>query len=390
MRIRDSLLVVLSVSLLTATPATAQKDKKAEAKAAKEAAKIMAAQYKKQGFKKVKGVWVGKDHEKDAKKGIYHHDGDRLNKFEILKVQSGYVRHPVTKGFILASDLDKAKAGQFPIGGGKWVAKAEADKFHADNANPWVVRSQHCTIISTLPIDTITFQITSQADTAVSRLQTLFGGAHAPTTRRPTIMVLPNLDAYQKFGDDHGGHASTHGAFLAEGLFVENAGSKLRMAAANWVKNWGPYYVRHAAALAYVHSVCGDEMTEQLPEWFHRGLAGYVELFVDDANIKHFGKQHKAKGGATDVAKWLEGYAIRSDMPERGRGDLYYNIFGAGLLFHFGMRGGNKPVTDALQKISKAFGDAKPKRVSAAVKAFGKAAGKAESDMQAYLDKLLK
>ena len=194
-------------------------------------------------------------------------------------------------------------------------------------------------------------------------------------------MVLPNQQAYIQFGDDHGGHGSVHGAFLAPELFVEADGSRLRMAAANWVPNWGPYFVRHAAALAYVHAICGDEMTDELPEWFHRGLAAYVERFVDDTNIKHFGKSFMAKGGCRGMEEWLEKYAIRSDMPETGRGDLGYNIYGAGLLFHFGMRGGNKAATDALQKITKAFADGKQKRVPAAVKAFGAACVKAEGEM---------
>ena len=356
-------------------------------KSAKAAAKAKAAEYKAKGYKKVKDVWVAKEHLTDAKKGVYHHDGEKLNRYEIMQVQSGKVRHPVTKQFIAAADLAKAK-DKFPIGNGVWGTKEEANKYHSEESNPWFVRTAHCNIASTLPIDTILFQIASQVDGACSRLMPLFGGATPPPDRRPTVVVLPSLAAYTKFGEDNGGAGSTHGAFLTPEFTLNIDGSQGRVGAAYWEKNWGPYFVRHAAGVALSYSICGEKLNDELPEWFHRALGGYVERHYDDAAIKFFGDAHKKKGGVKGVTKWLADYKISSELPERGIGDLSYNIFQAGLLVSFGMRGGNEDVTEGLQKVSAAF--ASGKKVGAAVKAFGHVLGQNEADLKVYLDKVTK
>ena len=50
--------------------------------------------------------------------------------------------------------LEKAKNKYFPIGSeGRWVDEKEADTYHSDVGRPWMLRTNHCTILSTPPAD---------------------------------------------------------------------------------------------------------------------------------------------------------------------------------------------------------------------------------------------
>lgn len=350
------------------------------------ASKARDARFKAKGWVKVEDVWVAKEHVKDAKKGIFHHDGDVLNKYEIGKFQSGMVRHPLTGQFIAAADIGKAKT-QFPVADGEWGSKEEANKYHSNQKRPWIVRTTNCNIASTLPLDTILYKVAGQVDSAYNKLMPIFGGVKPPPNRRPTIIVLATQDSYAAFGADNGSGGSAHGAFLTDQFTLFVDGSRLRVGAAVWDKNWGPYYVRHATAVALNHALLGDE-TDDVPEWFHRALGGYVERHFSKDLARYFGAQHVKKGGVEGLKKWLSGFRISPDLPQRGKGDIGYNVYQAGLLLSFSMRGGNKKTTTALKKVTAAF--TKGKKRAAAIKTLGKVLSKQEAELKAFLEKTVK
>ena len=129
--------------------------------------------------------------------------------------------------------------------------------------------------------------------------------------------------------------------------------------AANWgAKGWGPFYVRHAAALAVAHSFLGKS-ADQVPDWFYRGLAGYSSRLYDANITKYFGSFHKKAGPPTDMEKFLAGFQISGDNPNQGKGTNDYNIYQAGLLVKFCMEGGDKDCTAALMDVTKAIGAGK-------------------------------
>ena len=132
------------------------------------------------------------------------------------------------------------------------------------------------------------------------------------------------------------------------------------------------------------HAFCGDS-TDDIPIWFHRAAGGYVERLFSQDHAKYFGKQHNDKGGISDdLGKWLDRYEISADLPVRGAGDIGYNVYQAGLILAFCMRGGNEEATAALQEVTKAF--ATRKNARAAIEKLQTVLGEQGADLQEYLE----
>ena len=351
------------------------------AKAEKLVSASLKEKYKAQGMAEVDGVWVTKEHVKDAKAGIFHHEGGIVNRWEKRQFLEGRVRHPITGRFIAAADFEKAEQGQFPIADGKWGDKEAANKFHGSWHSPWVVRTRYCNIVTTLPIDTITAKIVGEVDTSYTRVLPVFGGKAPPPNHRPIVRVVGSGDEYTELGAQQGGEGSAHGAFLTHRGSMKLDGTEGQVGVAMWDKSWGPYYTRHAAGLAICSAFCGDAR-DDVPEWFHRAIGGYVERHFNAHDAKFFGKQHESKGGVKDFAKWLADFKISGDLPERGFGDIGYNVYQAGLVLSFCMRGGDAKTTEALMKATAAF--AAGKKPTRAIRSLGRLLAKKEKEIQAY------
>jgi hypothetical protein len=112
-------------------------------------------------------------------------------------------------------------------------------------------------------------------------------------------------------------------------------------------KSWGPFYVRHGAALAYVHALSEDAGID-LPAWFVQGLASSTSRFQSDHDAGHFGKLHQAKGGVRNLSGFFAAFAIDGNMESK---DIDYNIYQAGLCISFATRGGSAKSTAAFQAV---------------------------------------
>ncbi|MCA8957397.1 MAG: hypothetical protein KDC87_15080, partial [Planctomycetes bacterium] len=355
---------------------------------AKAAEKLVSAElrekYKAKGLVEVRGIWVEKDQVEKAKKGIFFHEGEQVTRWEKRQFLQGSVRHPVTGGLIKAEDLQKAKDGMFPLGDGKWGDKEAADKLHASMRRPWIVRSNYCTVLANLPIDTLTSKVLPQIDQAYTRLLPVLGGQAPHPARRPLVHVVAKSGEYQDLGQRFGGGGSTYGAFH---MGVQFNGVRGREGVALWAEGWGPFYVRHATGLALCYSVLADEW-DDVPEWFYRAVGSYVDKHASSAEMQHFGKSHRKRGGVKDLAKWLKGYEISSELPGDGVGCLDYNIFQAGLLLSFCMRGGDADATKGLQAVTDALRDGK--KAVPAILALQKILSGKEEQLRAYFEKLMK
>lgn len=301
----------------------------------------------------VNDVWVREEHADDARLGIFHaDDGQVVTRVELAALRAGRVRHPRTGELIDGSDLEKARNNLFPDGEGSWVDEAKANQAHKSVSNPWVVRSQHCTLVSTLDLAAIE-QNKDYADGAYELASALFGGATPPPTRRPVVILAASAAEFRSFGEQIGGPGSAYGGFLAESpTQIAGVGTRIP-AVALMDENWGAYYLKHAVGVA----VADGLGRSSLPGWMVTGVGGYTERFYSAEIANWFGKQFLGSGGLLEIGSWFGNFAIHGDMGPEAIGA---NIYQAGLVLAFCRHGGDATATAAIDSLSEAMrgGDA--------------------------------
>ncbi|MFO1076542.1 MAG: hypothetical protein U1E73_02315 [Planctomycetota bacterium] len=349
--------------------------------------KKLVAEFQAKGMVEVDGVWVEKENADEAKKGIFRHEGEVVSKEEKMALLEGKVRHPDSGEMIDAKFLDKAKAHYFPIGReGRWVDQKEADTYHSDFDHPWFVRTVGATIVTTIPMEKI-LELKAMVDRGIERVAPLFGSAPPLPANRPAVMIAITTEEYQQLGTALGDETSSTSAFLMREearLRIPSQG-ELRAGICIAKGDWAPYNVRHAAGLAYVQAKCADA-DATVPLWFLHGAAAYASRFENDYDAGHFGKQHIQKGGVKNLKSWFSSFAINGEMEPK---DIDYNLYQAGLIFHFATQGGDAAVTDAMQAVTKAFEARKSSDVEKAIAGLTKILIASEEKMVAHLQKLV-
>jgi len=344
------------------------------------------AAFEAQGLQKVDGVWVAEAEVADAKKGIFHHDGEVVSRSDKLAFLDGKVRHPQTGEFIKKEDLPKAEQGLFPAGVG-WVPVEEANKYHAEIEHPWVVRSYHATVITTAPWNQIE-DIKREVDSGIEVAQPLFGSMQPLPEHRPVVLVCGTTDMYRNVGNMIGSETSVYGAFVAD---REPPLDGVRFggppAACNWgaEQGWGIYYTRHAGALAYAEAVARS-IGAQLPLWVLTGAGSLAERHSNEGVAAWFGKLHLTKGGVKDVEDWFASFEISAEVSQN---QVEYNVFQSGLVLNFAMRGGDKEATAAVQAFTAAL-DEGPREAEKAAQELEKVLITKEEELRAYLKDVVK
>ncbi|MCB9884404.1 MAG: hypothetical protein H6838_02875 [Planctomycetes bacterium] len=361
---------------------------------AKEAAaarkKAQAAEFSAKGFVEVSGVWVEKDDVADAKRGIFHHEGEIVGKDEKLALLAGKVRHPETGELIAAQDLERAKNRYFPIGKeGRWVDEQEANKYHSDVQRPWLVRSKNCTILSTLEIAQLE-EVRRQADRGFECVMPLMSGAIPTPANRPVIIVAATESEYRDLGAGLGDGSDAAGAFLLREdavMHVVNQG-EVRAGICYYdggAKGIGTFYVRHAAAMAYAQGLAVD-MGVDLPTWFLHGAGAVASRFENDSDAGWFGKQLAQKGGVRNLKGFFSSFAISGDMEPT---DISINIYEAGLMLVFAMRGGDEKATQALMDVTDILSGKKKGGIDKAIKQLETRLIEAEPAIGTFFNQLL-
>jgi len=339
------------------------------------------AEFKAKGLEQVEGVWVAKSEVDDAKAGIFHHGGELVSRGEKLAFLEGKVRHPRTGQLIAKEDLAKAEQGMFPAGQGRWVDLEAANQHHSNLARPWVIRSYHATIITTAPLDQAE-QMKQVVDSSIEYVKPLFGSKGNHPKHRPVVVACATTDQYRQVGNTIGAETSVYGAFVAERVpDFESFNFEDPPAVANWGEQagWGPYYMRHAAAAAYAQSVA-NERKASLPLWLLIGVGSLAERHYTPGVAAHFGKQHLTKGGVKDVEDWFASFEVSADAPDR----VEYNVFQAGLVVSFCMRGGDGDSTRAAQAFTASLDEDAPS-VEKAAQELEKVLAEKEVELRAYL-----
>lgn len=352
-----------------------------------EAAKT-AEEMKAKGFVEVDGIWVDKDRVADAKRGLFHFDGQRVTKDEYRAMSAGKVRHPITGELIVADAVERARARSFPIDqDGRWVEEKDADKFHSAIDSPWILTTQYYVLVSTLPIAKLE-SLREHADRAITRLRPVLGLCEPLPTARPTIVIAGTQDEFVKYGTNIGDETSAYGAFLAReeaSMQLPNQGG-LRPAVCLWDESWGPYYLPHATGLAYVNGLCVSNGCE-VPMWFLHGLASLGSRFENASTGTWFCQSMVKAGGLKSLDKWWKAYGINGDMEPDA---ISSNLTQAGLLLDYCIQGGDKDATAALVAVTEAFQQEKGAAIEKAVKALQSQLGKQQDAIEKYLQKLLR
>lgn len=354
---------------------------KKEAEAARK--KAMEAEFKAKGLVDVGGVWVEKEHVADAKKGVFHHDGEKVTKEEKLALLAGMVRHPETGQLIEAQFLEKAQNKQFPIGTeGRWVDEKDADRYHSDGKRPWMIRTAYCTVVSTLPLS-ILATVKNEVDRGYEAIKPLLANMEPSPAFRPVILVSATKEEHQEFGTAMGDETSSYGAFYAtaEAQLKVPMQGEVRPAVANWLKDWGPYYARHAAGLAYAGSLA-VEMGVELPKWFHHGLGSVASRFCNNRDAGYLGEQHIAKGGVKNLKSFFSSFTINGEMEAK---EIDYMIYQAGLVLAFAKSGKDAKALDALVEVTNAIAAGKSKGVDKSIEKLAALLAGKEEEIKAYL-----
>ena len=314
-----------------------------KAKALRE--KALDAEFSAKGYKKIDGVWVPADEVKDARKGIFKHDGELVSRNEKVALQEGKVRHPVTGQLIAATDLEKAQNGYFPLANDKWGDQKDANQFHSELGRPWIIRTDSAQIMSTLPIEKIE-DLKKHVEQGIEKVSPLFGSREITPDKRPLIIIAKTQSEYTNLGNNLGDGTDVAGAFLIseEAEFRIPGQGIIRPAICENHKDWGVRYIRHAAAIAYINAI-SEEAGADLPLWFVHSVGSYTSRFENDYDAGHFSKAHIARGGVTSPKSFMSGFALNGDMTSS---QIAFNIFQAGLFLSYATRGGNQEVTDAM------------------------------------------
>ncbi|MBL8727130.1 MAG: hypothetical protein JNM25_01780 [Planctomycetes bacterium] len=348
--------------------------------------KAQAAEYAAKGYVEVAGIWVEPDHVDDAKRGVFHHDGEVVTKDEKVALMKGMVRHPETGELIEAKYLEQAGKRYFPISATRWVDEKEANQFHSDLKRPWLVRTTHCTILSTLPIAKIQ-EMRGEADLGVERVKPLLGGVLPSPGRRPVILIAATESEYRDLGNGLGDGTDACGSALVReeaSMRIPDVGD-VRGAICNNDKNWNLRYLRHAAAITCANGVAADQGIT-LPLWFLHGVGSYTSRFQTDADAGWFGKLHQQKGGVRNLKGFFSGFAINGEMESTA---IDYNIYQAGLMFSFAASGGDEAVTAALQDIGNLLNGSSKGKADKAIGKFEAALIAAEPKIAAHLQELI-
>jgi hypothetical protein len=348
--------------------------------------KAQAAEFAAKGMVEVSGVWVAKDKVDDAKKGIFHHEGDLITKDELAAFNAGKVRHPETGEFIDSKNLEKAQNKYYPVGNeGRWVDEKEADQYHSEVKRPWIVRTGKGTIASTLSLAKIR-ELTSYVDQGIEKVMPLLGVTQIAPARRPVILVAATESEYKDYGNDLSDGADAAGAFFSkEAEFAIPHVGNVHIAVCHNHKDWGTRYVRHAAALAAVQGVAADAGVD-LPLWLEHAFGSATSRFQDESDAGWVGKQFLGRGGVGNVKAWFASFAINGEMQAT---EVSNNIYMAGLLLTFAASGKDEKCTEALKEITAHLSGSGKGKLDKSIAKLQAALIEAQPQLVAYLQQLI-
>lgn len=238
------------------------------------------------------------------------------------KLAEGWVRQDLT--WIPPAEAENIAKGLWKCGD-KWLSAADADRYHEDVENWWIIPSERFVLYTTVPRK-VADKALEQCERAYRELTRAFG--KTPANAVPVIL-LRSRDQYGLFARGEAGNqtpealglSSVHGCFMAEalGAFVSAGGSMPGVAywddSSEKEKLFGPMYARHAAGQSFAEALdpspkavakllkgeAGSSYGEnfwsekQIPMWFRYGAAAYAERYLINTTVAAGGNPNETR-----------------------------------------------------------------------------------------------
>lgn len=343
-----------------------------------------AALMKKKGFGRWKSEWVPVSDlpflrmgwRRDAQRNWAHpadiEHGKRIEEWKA----SGYQFRADDNSWIAPSEFERWAALEWKCGD-EWLDLEGANRFHSSIDTLWEIAGEHFLVLTSCPWERGN-SARWHADRTHAELLRLFGTAPATP---PTVVVLNGLSQYNGAAAelllDSEGLSSLHGAYFADSALDESVEPSRFLGAGvcywaggdSGMANWGPFWVRWAAAQSFVEALDPSWETvselvskglsnpqtyskaywseKRIPRWLRFGAASYVERYLanpqaaegaDPWDLRSFAMDELRKnGGLRELPKVFAFELTLQDIP--GSRQLYSE---AGLLVSFLLDGSSE------------------------------------------------
>lgn len=311
-------------------------------------------------------------------------DGRWVTPEELEMLAGGWVRQDLT--WVAPDERQQMEQGLWKIGD-SWFSLEEANLKHSLIGAWWTLPGEHFEVWTTADRSHAEL-IRDELDTTFADLVRFFG---VEPVGAPPVIVLRSVGQYAQLANgtdrlpaaDLSGHATTHEAFLTDGLYDEE-GNFFGTGASYWGNGteadllFGRHYSRHAAGLAFVEAIDPSPKFEskvqrnlktlergvdkfyeekRIAPVLRWGAAAYVERFFADRRVADGGdvywtrkwawKNILDKGGLEPLASILDFELVLGDP---SASTMTSNLIAqAGLLVAFILSGEVQPVSEAHQ-----------------------------------------
>lgn len=228
---------------------------------------------------------------------------------------AGYQFRADDNSWIAPADFDHWTNLKFKCGD-EWLPLEQANEFHSAVERSWEIAGEHFIVLTNCAWETGNVA-RWHADQAALHLMRVFGTA---PERRPHFVVAPNLVAYNTLAGgtppllpDSEGYSSLQGGYFSD-LAFDDSVEPVRYAGAGVCyfdvadpksAEWGPLWIRWAAAQSYIDAIDRSWTSishfvrnkgnlepakyatefwqeKRIPRWLRYGAATYVERFIPD------------------------------------------------------------------------------------------------------------
>lgn len=373
-----------------------------------------------QGLVEYKGEWVPKEDVAHLEKGLVKDSaGDWVTPDVAKKIDEGWIQQdlvwlPPAEKENIAKNLWKC--------GDQWLSLDDANKYHAEYAQPWKIPFGHYVLWTTCDRDVATKKIKTQLDSACEDLEKIYDNkTHAPVN----VFILRNQDQYGQFAageredgadsNDMLGMSSAYYAYLAD-AWMDEDGSQ-NMGVSFWDDStkdsaqWGVQHVRHALGQSFAEALdpspvavallaksgrrdkaYGKKFYEEkrLPPWYRFGAAAYVERWYNDTTVLTGGNMKWAKEWS--LKSLLKAGGLRPlkqvlafNLNPKDADDTSKLINESGLVMAFVMDGNCAPVIEKHKAFRAAFQAGKTgKELNEALTALDAEIIKNEADLRKF------
>lgn len=406
---------------------TAKKLEKYKKDAAKRKAKEEEKLAKEKGLVRFGDSWVDPKDLPYLEQGLVKDEfGDWIDPVAVKRLAEGWVQQDLV--WVSPDEVANIDKGLWKCGE-QWLSEADANAYHSDFHQWWVIPTDHFTLMTTCAREDAK-KIALAVDDTYRDLVRIFG---TNPVGKPHLLVLNSIDQYNVWaGGDEGlginptestGWSSANSTFFADAWIDEErnfkgAGVTYWNAADENDVRFANHWVRHAAAQSFIEALdpspeaCSDLKTSSsprmedfvrdfwdekvLPSWLRFGAATYVERYYLDrfADDKLWVRNWSVgnilnKGGLDPIGTIL---SFKIDLGSQEGADSAAKMFNeAGLLLAFALDGKNADVKKAHGAFKAAFKefraegtDANRKACEKAARAFGDSLRSAEGDLRTW------